>query len=82
MKMNDPTVKDVAKKHGVTPSQVLLRWGIQLGLVVLVKTEHVHRMKENLQVFGFELDKYDMAQLADLDDDLVTDWDPIKNDPV
>ncbi|MFI6686745.1 aldo/keto reductase [Streptomyces sp. NPDC050485] len=63
-----PTVVAIAQKHGRTPAQVVLRWHLQLGNVVIPKSVTPSRIKENIDVFGFELDADDLAALAALDE--------------
>ncbi|HVY61937.1 MAG TPA: aldo/keto reductase, partial [Planctomycetota bacterium] len=52
-----PVVVEVARRAGRTPAQVLLRWGVQGGLVVLPKSRHPARIAENARIFDFELDR-------------------------
>ncbi|MER8089426.1 aldo/keto reductase [Streptomyces sp. NPDC058316] len=63
-----PTVVAIARKHGRTPAQVVLRWHIQTGNVVIPKSVTPSRIVENLDVFGFELDADDLAAFAALDE--------------
>jgi 2,5-diketo-D-gluconate reductase A len=63
-----PTVVAVAQKHGRTPAQVVLRWHLQIGNVVIPKSVTPSRIKENLDVFDFELDADDLAAFAALDE--------------
>ncbi|MFI8435518.1 aldo/keto reductase [Streptomyces sp. NPDC079020] len=63
-----PTVVAVARKHGRTPAQAVLRWHLQLGNVVIPKSVTPSRIAENLDVFGFELDADDLAAFAALDE--------------
>lgn len=63
----DATLAEIGAKHGKTAAQVMLRWQIQRGIVVIPKSTHKERMAENLDVFGFELSADDMAQIATLD---------------
>ncbi|NWF26703.1 aldo/keto reductase [Streptomyces sp. PKU-EA00015] len=63
-----PTVVAVAHKHGRTPAQVVLRWHLQLGNVVIPKSVTPSRIRENIDVFGFELDADDLAAFAALDE--------------
>ncbi|MFC9424470.1 aldo/keto reductase [Streptomyces sp. NPDC056987] len=63
-----PTVVAVARKHGRTPAQVVLRWHLQLGNVVIPKSVTPSRIQENIDVFGFELDADDLAAFAALDE--------------
>jgi diketogulonate reductase-like aldo/keto reductase len=75
-KMDHPVVQRVGKRHGKTPAQVLLRWGIQHDLVVIPKSVRPERIRENADLFGFELDEKDMAALDELDEGYRTSWDP------
>lgn len=62
--LKDPLVLEVAAKHSVQPSQVALRYLIQLGYAVLPLSTSVERLKMNTDIFSFELDEVDMARLA------------------
>ncbi|MEU7033215.1 MULTISPECIES: aldo/keto reductase [unclassified Streptomyces] len=64
-----PAIVAVAQKHGRTPAQVVLRWHLQTGNVVIPKSVTPSRIEENIDVFGFELDDEDMAAIAVLDED-------------
>lgn len=63
----DPVVQACAAEHGRTPAQVILRWHIQLGNIAIPKASSEARIRENLDVFGFELSARDMDALAGLD---------------
>ncbi|UYQ65527.1 aldo/keto reductase [Streptomyces peucetius] len=63
-----PTVVAVARKHDRTPAQVVLRWHLQMGNVVIPKSVTPSRIRENIDVFDFELDADDMAAFAALDE--------------
>jgi 2,5-diketo-D-gluconate reductase A len=65
--LSDQTITALADKHGRTPAQVVLRWHLQLGNVVIPKSATPSRIEENIDVFGFELDDDDMASIATLD---------------
>jgi 2,5-diketo-D-gluconate reductase A len=65
--LDDPKIAAIARRHGRTPAQVVLRWHLQLGNVVIPKSVTPARIRENFDVFGFELDGADMAEIATLD---------------
>jgi diketogulonate reductase-like aldo/keto reductase len=65
--LSDPTVERVAEGVGRTPAQVLLRWCLQRGTIVLPKSTHRERIEQNAQVFDFTLSDEDMATLDALD---------------
>ena len=62
-----PLLTSLAKKHGKTAAQIILRWHTQLGLVVIPKSSHPDRIKENRNIFDFELDQEDIAAISALD---------------
>jgi len=65
--LDDPEVGKIAAKHGRTPAQVILRWHLQIGNVVIPKSVTPSRIAENLDVLGFELDADDVAAIEALD---------------
>ncbi|MEU7820031.1 aldo/keto reductase [Catellatospora sp. NPDC049133] len=65
--LDDPVLGRIAAKHGRTPAQVVLRWHLQLGNVVIPKSVTPSRIVENIAVFDFALDDEDMAAIAGLD---------------
>ena len=72
----DPTITDMAAKHSRSPAQVILRWHIQIGNVVIPKSVTPSRIAENFDVFGFELDAQDMAAIGALNPDARIGPDP------
>lgn len=65
--LTDPVVAAVAQEHGVSPAQVVLRWHLQHGTVVIPKSVTPARIAANLEVFGFALTADQMAQIDGLD---------------
>lgn len=63
----NPVLSEIGAKYNKTIAQVILRWHIQKGVVVIPKTTHIDRMKENLDVFDFVLTDEDMNTIATLD---------------
>ncbi|MFB7864019.1 aldo/keto reductase [Streptomyces sp. NPDC056069] len=63
-----PALVAIAQKHGRTPAQVVLRWHLQVGNVVIPKSVTPSRIRENIDVFDFELDAEDLAAVAALDE--------------
>ncbi|TIP02252.1 MAG: aldo/keto reductase [Mesorhizobium sp.] len=65
--LSDPTLEKLAKKHGKSVAQVIIRWHLQEGLIVIPKSIHQERIAGNFDVFGFELDADDMQTIRGLD---------------
>lgn len=63
----DPTLMAIGQAHGKSAAQVMLRWHLQRGVVVIPKSTHLTRMEENLQVFDFTLSDEEMDLIAALD---------------
>ncbi len=74
--LTDDTIKTVADAHGVTPAQAILRWHLQLDNVVIPKSVTPDRIRENFDVFGFELTADEVAQITALDRGHRTGPDP------
>jgi 2,5-diketo-D-gluconate reductase A len=64
---DDPYLNQLASKYGKTVAQVVIRWHLDRGFVVIPKSVRPARIDENFDVFDFELDKEDTAELASLD---------------
>ncbi|GHH34526.1 diketogulonate reductase-like aldo/keto reductase [Streptomyces umbrinus] len=64
-----PAIVAIAQKHNRTPAQIVLRWHIQLGNVVIPKSVTPSRIKENIDVFDFSLDTEDIAAISALNED-------------
>ncbi|GMH43422.1 hypothetical protein BSKO_11344 [Bryopsis sp. KO-2023] len=65
--LTNPVVMDLAKKLRVSPAQIVLRWGLQQGQVVIPRSSNEHRVRENLDLFSFTLDREAMVRLDTLD---------------
>lgn len=63
----NPTLQKIAAKYNKSVAQVILRWHIQRGIIVIPKSTHIERMEENLNVFDFTLSDEDMQTIASLD---------------
>ena len=75
--LDDPVIAAIAAEHARTPAQVVIRWHLQIGNVVLTKTVTPARVAENLDVLDFELSASEMAAIAALDRDQRTGPDPM-----
>ena len=65
--LDDETIVSVAEAHGKTPAQVILRWHLRLGNVVIPKSVRPERIRENIEIFDFELSDEEMSAIEDLD---------------
>ena len=75
-KLDSKGLQAVARAHGRTPAQVMLRWAIQRGAIVLPRSSRKEHIEENARLFDFELSAADMAALDALDEGYRTAWDP------
>jgi len=62
--LENPQIVEVAQRKDRTPAQVVLRWHVQLGCVVIPKSVNPYRIRENINIFDFELDDADMAEIS------------------
>ena len=74
---SNETVQRIAKKHGKSYAQIMLRWLIEQDFVVLPKSVNPKRITENISVFDFSLDDQDKAALAKEDRNMRTCWNPV-----
>lgn len=74
--MDHPEILKLAKKHNKSYAQIMLRFLLQLGLVVIPKSVNPERIKANIDILDFELSKKEMDELRKLDRNLRTCWNP------
>lgn len=67
-RLDDALIKNLAQKYGKSPAQIMIRWSLQHGLVVLPKSSNQERIKENADVFDFTLEESDMTALDSLNE--------------
>lgn len=79
-RMHESTVREIANKYNKTNAQIILRWCIQHGTVPLPKSGDPDHMKQNIDIFDFELKDEDMDAINGLSDGMRTCWDPNKID--
>lgn len=72
--LDNPVINKIAKAKGKSPAQVELRWEIQQDFVVIPKSTHAARMKENADIFDFSLDADEMEEIAMLDEEKHSIW--------
>lgn len=72
--LNNETIVEIASNHGVSSAQVILRWDLQRGIVVIPGSSNPDHIKENLDLFGFELSEEEMDRINALDRNEKHDW--------
>jgi diketogulonate reductase-like aldo/keto reductase len=75
--MDDPTILSVAKKYNKSYVQIMLKWCLQKGLVIIPKSVTPDRIRQNIELFDFELDNDDMIKISKLDSNMRTCWSPV-----
>jgi diketogulonate reductase-like aldo/keto reductase len=65
--LEHPVITTLAKNHGKTPAQIILRWHVQNGLIVIPKSVNPKRIQENFMLFDFELSEQDMLAISGMD---------------
>ena|SRR5690554_2514646 len=76
----EPVVAGIAEDHGVTATQVVLRWHVQLGAVPIPKSSSPERQRENFDIFGFELSDDEVALISSLESGRLWGGDPETNE--
>jgi diketogulonate reductase-like aldo/keto reductase len=74
--LDEPVLREIGGAYGKTPAQVVLRWHIQLGLVVIPKSVHADRIRENVDIFDFELTDDDLKKIESLNTNTRVGSDP------
>ncbi len=74
--LDDPTITAIARAHGKSPAQVVLRWHLQHGYIIFPKSVTPARIEENFDLFDFELSDADVSQISALNRDERTGPDP------
>ena len=72
--LNDQTIVEIANAHNVTAAQVILRWNLQRGVVVIPGSSNPEHIKENTDIYGFELTDEEMQKMESLNRDEKHDW--------
>ena len=76
LKLQEPLLTKIANKYDKTSAQLLIRWALQQGFCAIPKSKTASRVIENMKVFDFKISDVDMEILNNLDENLVTGWDP------
>ena len=75
-RFDHPLLKALSSKYGKTAAQLLIRWGLQHGLIVIPKSVHAERIRENSDVFDFNISDTDMKEMDSLNENYRTCWNP------
>jgi diketogulonate reductase-like aldo/keto reductase len=67
-RLDDPDLREIASRHEKSPAQILTRWNLQIGTVPIIKANKLEHLKEDLNVFDFELDEDDMQTLNSMNE--------------
>jgi methylglyoxal/glyoxal reductase len=76
LKLNEPELLSIAKRYNRSAAQIMIRWVLQHGVVVLPKSADPERIGENARIFDFEITPADMQRLDNLNQDWHCTWDP------
>ena len=75
-KLNDKKLIEISDKYNKSPAQILIRWVLQHGMVVIPKSKSKERLEENMNVFDFNISEEDMKKLDGFNENLRVTWDP------
>jgi diketogulonate reductase-like aldo/keto reductase len=76
-KLSDPKLMEIAAKYNKSVAQVLIRWSLQRGFVCIPKSVKEERIRENGDVFDFNISEDDMKAMNGMNENLITGWDPL-----
>jgi len=74
--LNNQDILNVAKKYDKSTAQICLRWTLQKGIGVIPKSSNENRIRENYEIFDFEISEEDMKKLDGLNEDWHCTWNP------
>lgn len=75
-KLDSPILERIGSHYGKTPAQIMIRWGLQHGIVEIPKSTHKERIRANADVFDFQIDDSDMKEIDSIDKERRVSWDP------
>lgn len=78
IRLDDPVLNEIGTSHHKSPAQIMIRWCLEKDLVVLPKSSNPERIRENADVYDFELSVDDLARLDALDEGWHCTWDPTR----
>jgi diketogulonate reductase-like aldo/keto reductase len=76
-KLKHPKIVEIAQKYNKSPAQVLIRWGIQHNIIQIPKSGNLNHLKENIDIFNFNLDESEIRELDNLNEDYRVVDDPV-----
>ncbi|MHA2501741.1 MAG: aldo/keto reductase [Candidatus Kariarchaeaceae archaeon] len=75
-KLSHPVLQEIAQTHEKSTAQVVLRWGIQLGISIIPKASKSENIEQNIDIFDFSLSNAEMNEIGELNEDYRIEWDP------
>lgn len=75
-RLDNPALREIAESYGKSTAQILIRWALQHDIVVIPKSDDKQHIRDNADIFDFEISERDMCRLDDLDEDFHCTWDP------
>lgn len=74
--LENPTLMEIAKRHNKSVAQIVLRWLVQQGIAIIPKTWELKHLKENINLFDFELNQEDMSTIDSMDRGKCLNYNP------